>query len=938
MSNGSFELYGREVAPPPTHEEQSKERKPAVSETSSVFDSFLTQAYAHPGRLSPDARRDALYSAYCTVQSYECLYMRSHSSLWMKALSLATSTTSLGGKFWEERYLCAFTLYRQGRFLDCLQFRADIIDSKKESLNRSNPYSLSYALKFVAVIVMTFWRCGVSMDEKEIKCAEKLLNAAKDCSPSSSEQPEVNLLEASEILCWALDWTYQSGCASLSLESRESLLLAAPQRVRPFLFVNTPVTSLGGFQWRNENLSLSAWGLSLFIQQTTSVNELHRLYEWSKRLECNARDFGIFGLAKLSGEALLRLHPHHERGEQIVLHLGSSLHPQVLESFGNSRKGFSLSLRVLSQMSGPQAYFALKGILFHKPIDEMRRIQESHGDVLDGAAREGKTWSQALAVLEECLQNHSAWHDRLPHTLRLVSDAGKAAIFFRLVSNYNITGGSTANLSVASSLAQVLRYSSSWWHAIEVLDLISASAPPQSETDEGFLRDACLQTLHVLRSARKWESALSFYRALEPVMPPQCHRWMCSMATALKSSAPWKRVLEILSKEKKIPEKFLVAINCIHSDETIPSDSHSRNHVLHCLVEHGKWEKILLAASQTGREREKAIEAAWKTETPLPPTFFDSIPAGTLKNEQLMSRAFALAIENGILDNLLVSLKRGSTDLSKDWAVMTEAVLKCTPLKEIKHGFSSLSAAKILAGFIPPWRKNNFLRISKECFDDESQLLADLSPEDGKWKCQIQDTRKEDGLTFVSIQCCAFKKASPDLILFSNEGFIAAYKPYGVDSFSFALGISHALYSRTYYSLAMELPCDTCGVLLLFSPTIVPSKWVELRLVTILELEPRGGVPLMSSTFFNDYRMEVLHISQDGSKKRAKVKCMIESSLSCAKDLLIRLEQSINAEGWYISKGGAQTDCWAEFLSAELHCSRLADASDLHLHIAKSAI
>nr|CCC47054.1 conserved hypothetical protein, fragment [Trypanosoma vivax Y486] len=730
-----------------------------------------------------------------------------------------------------------------------------------------------------------------------------------------------------------LDAVGEQSDSDLSLEFKVFLCALdaplIPKRWQAFLF-GTPSPTLVSAK---EDLP-PALTLHMAKQYEAEGNwrAIRRLWTTSKSREEACEGFRLFRLSAFLGEMLLFM---PNIGTQLQLDLvrtfGTSLSFKALTNAATNQKCLANVLSVLGRMEGSEAYFSVRQVLFHRHPDEWLTFQQQHGDLFTG--ERSTSWETALrSMCDHLMRGDMRWRQSVPTVLRLLSDAGKNALFFKLLLESHLDGGHLSLMTV-SALGQAIRRSGQWWRALDVMDGLVSCDLPCSKADDSFLEDACLQTVYALRDAKRWKEALSFYTAFASIVSPATHRVLCSVVCGMPSSAPWEAALKLIQCSAEVPEKFLMTLLCSRDPEQVFSSSSNekrsgnengyhriRRYMLQGLAEGGHWQRALFLVAQSGEGAAdlnlcvSLLRAGQRAEVgSLPCNFFDLLPEDLWRRSELLRLCVLVAEGHGLIRELQVALKTHLMDHS------------------VVAQFNSL--VQFLIDGYPP--------CPNVVFTDKYVIYRMLmsppkSPEPIKIRVQIPGhypelsataSRRElstfvhshfklhpscalshalgDGHNIFTLQSVAPEGSLLDdsTLMAVQEEVIVAYKPVGVSTHGYARSVVQRAQVGAMYLPAYLLAPTSSGLILLVTSAI-PTKAVLLEMRALLRIVPMvpTPLPLLSTNFFLTFGMKVL----DGPGADASV--VVEAVCCSDTDGLIagslyRLREDMTAEGWAMCGG-----------------------------------
>lgn len=914
VTNDLFELYGGKKH---CSEYDNQGADKSCPMWLSALKSFASESYLNPHCVAPEVRNSTLHSFCSIAKIHKSINFRSNDRLWLLALQVFHYPKPSNTSSWENRFYCSFVLYRQQKFSHCFSFsRNELYQNyagklKHDFLGDLMCDELCFCLNFFSVYFMSSVQSQNLILPNELRYFKECLTAAKDLAYQKTQNQETikRIIECSHLSIWSLEWAFRENkLPSKATLSRLELTSVFPRSFKEIIFSHdASKVEIESLQAMAEP---SPWALHQAItDHCESSLALQYIFDFAQKAEKRNFLFTIYDLALKAGVSLLK-NNFPSTTLNLISFLGTSLPPKLIALIGNTRQGYKDALALLTQMSGPEAYNALRKVLFHRPASEQRIHQEKNGDMLAPLHPDGQTWLEALQALHHSMiSSDDSWHSKLPHTLRLVSDAGKSHLFFQLLANYDCGKNSQTNAMIASALGQIIRRSGTWWHATCVLELISTSSPPQHKQEIFFLRDACLQVLFALRSARKWEEAIQFYASLSSITPPQGLRWMTSVVCDLPSSAPWEKVLKLLQKDCDIPRKFLTLLRCIHSEEALPSDSHGRQRAIRCLVNHGQWKRLLSMHEIITNEKmwKLIFSAAHRCRSKLPQTFFTKIPREAFKSQEILQLSFAIAHENGIMMNFLENLKSLENSTTQEWYEL--ARLFVTRTTAVSYRISSIAALRRLVEVVGGKKKNIYFESAEvDLYSKSATHMLNGIP-----KC-FEMRRIDERKTVLLLRSPSSLDVSSQLICYSDTDVILASKPYGVDSYSFAHAVILALRSRLCFTCVVDIPSSAAGIILLLSPHI-PTKWCQVTFTILAHIVPllvgnscSSSTPILACHFMGLYNATVLFAGRDDHSYPMTIQLHCKASLDCVRESLDKMRQDINAEGWDISSECDEND------------------------------
>lgn len=897
-----LELYGRCGSFPRV--EKRRDSLPSLSWATALA-AFSSACYLNPHNVSPEVRSSTLRSLCSVVKEHRDISTRTNDQVWTIALNVFQYSPK-ERSLWEDRLYCSFVLYRQKKFSNCIEFsRKELYEDIREIKHRnlSSPWTtkeLCFCLNFFSVYFMSAVKGQQMLSKNDISHFCRTLQFAKDriCHESGNKEEKKKIMASSQLSIWSLDWFFHEvPVIRNSVPSREKWEVFFPPSISEKIFCldidKLKTESL-------QSLQVSPWMLHRAIaEHFQSLSDLENIFNAAQVNEKQNYLYTIYDLALEAGSSLLQNHLS-AANDNVLSFLGTSLSPELIALAGNKRKSYQNALFLLSKMAGLGAYEALRSVLFHLPPSVQRLQQEESGDILTPSHPVGQTWLEALQSLQDSMiLSDDSWRSKLPHTLRLVSDAGKCRLFYQLLANYDGTCNPSSSLLVASALAQVIRRSGTWWQATCVLDLISASPLSHlDEKEEFFFRDACLQTIFSLRTGRRWKEALEFYSSLRLVVPPQGFRWMVSIATDLPSSAPWVKALQVVQQDREIPRKFITALRCIHGEEELPSDSHGRQHVIRCLVDHGQWERLLSISKSTTDSTMWGFvfAAAQRCRLPVSENFFSVVPPEAFKVDDYLRLGFTIAKENGTMGNFFKVIKSLRVSKASDWYQLVE--LYVTRVSKESYRMKNAAALRVFAEVVNEKPPRLFFT-AEETFLSVKAFIHSFGSILNSFQLKKLD---EKNRTFTVSPLLAANVTS-DLICYYSSDVILASKPYGIDTLSFASGVLRTAKCSLCFICPLSVPSSAAGILVFVSP-LLPTKWCSVTFTVLCSVAPilKGNsccsTPILACTFMSLYRGTVLSVGREEPPQPMVVQFIFHSSILSLSECFDQVRRDCNAEGW----------------------------------------
>nr|CCC89765.1 conserved hypothetical protein [Trypanosoma congolense IL3000] len=730
-----------------------------------------------------------------------------------------------------------------------------------------------------------------------------------------------------KILIYALDW-YTAHCCHFELVefvqcSFDSLV---PDAMRPYVFSADTSFSLDSLRRASPALLL-LMGHKCATDGNSEL--LRRLFAEVVRREKVSDGFRFFLLSARLGD-LVALTPGVDSRTQLHLtnYCGASLSCAALARIGSKSHNCPAVLRVLGGMEGPAAYFAVREILFHRGVGEVLAFQREYGDVFSG--QRNLVWEAALQAMSDSLARGDVnWRDSLENVLRLLSDAGKHTVFFELLRESH-NGDKETSLMIASALGQAIRRSSQWWRALDVLEMLALSNPPQNTTDDMFLQDACLQTLYALRDAKRWREALAFYVPLGSVAHPPTHRVFCSLVCGMPSLAPWQAALATAQQLGEVPEKFIKTLVCARDPDRAMCTSgedggtskcditlNTVRHMLQGFAEGGHWQHALHCVSQRREfvnDRSlwiSVLRAAQRSPLgSLSGNFFGVLPDYVWESPELLRLCLLAAEAHGLIFELSCSLeKHREQAVVAEYFVLTQFLLYGKCLHSGVTFTNKYVIYRILMAPLPSakpmaidimWEKGAF----ESCGLNRSagvdvfvQKYFKLHP-----TCVPRRPQRkgENILTVRTILPHDPLQDSGTLVAVMGSTVVVAYKPPGTSTHTYARAIAQKAHAGVMYSLAYLLSPSSSGLILLLAP-VIPTKSVVLEMKVFLRLCPMGpsSLPLLSTNFYSTYEMSVADASQSDVFVLTEAVCRSDSD-GLLGGSLYRLRESVSSEGWGI--------------------------------------
>lgn len=872
------------------------------------LEAFRTAQYVSPHEVSFETCLGALDALRAALDAPAQRNAKQLHKVWRDALEVAQHVKNVSAS--PAHVHCAFVLFYTQQYSQLRSF----VEHLLHHLHAPNTIEMG-ALEFGSCLrlLSVYFLCT-----SELHCVPsprlqvlttQLLVSSKEYVRRLSKEQRHDVVAGVGLLLWAVDWLHHFAEKPCRPDSRQlDELRATVPSWMPFLFLTPselqalPVSAAMAPQSPPSLLRVRGEQLAT----SRDLPGLHQLYSYVvEQRERTSRDFAVFSLSPRLGELLLRVAAPGDRvWKTVVDGVGSSLHPRLLAEYGRHPRGYRHAVRVLTTLTGPSAYEALKHVLFNRPMSELAEVQEEHGDVLTGSRQ--TTWATALAATSDALAiGDSSWRATLPETLRLLSDAGKHRDFYQLLPEYSAAGGED-NLRVAAALGQTVRRTGKWWQALDVLDLVANARVPQEVMEESFLHSACTDTLCALRNARRWREALELFRALKPVMPAAGQHVLCSVVAEMPPSAPWEAALAYVADNcpaDGVCETVTAQVSWARGVAPVPRAHGDQKRAVRLLAENGHWRPLVDFTRsgvggkllETWKALLHAVEMADGDDVQAFP--FDELPHFLLEDVDVLKQAYHVALHRGWLSSLLVKLTATSTPLCQQYRVLVQFALTETLLVSEVPSLTDSFVVHSLTAFLtarsfriavpvpsPPLsspgvmmsadRIASALRIPHACVGKVKKTEFILRP-----------------LPRLSVP--------PRYVLHATDQFVVGFKAPGASAQSTARGLLHAAAQRGVFVPAYLLPAGASGLCVLLRASTEQSS-VQMELDVVARLAPLGPshTALLSAVFFRHYRLQPLagSVEKDG---------VVTVSLRCcghgvhgAKECLRRLKADLNAEGW----------------------------------------
>ncbi|CCW67267.1 unnamed protein product [Phytomonas sp. Hart1] len=927
FSTEFFQLFGRHPTSIPPSRPQLEvttktiEHVPPISHSlwKEQLKFFENEVYSNPNSVDNTVCLNTL-KCFSTFLSHPA-HRRSVAveMLWKKALEVLSASHIGGEAVVQNMVYTAFILYYSRKYLECKELTYSALGPifQETSTELTSLPQYQAFLQLLSLYVLSGMQVGHRIDTKAQLTSTRLLSESVRKMRNATNKSEQRLVASSILLLlYSYDWVYhflsttgQSSANGLDNSFVMRLRSLGPSWAKS-LFQNSPQSTrevVSAISQQPQRSPPSLFFITGRQAETEGdVNSLRILLQSSIKMEEAFPNIRVFGMSVLLADIFMKI---QKRGgalaERALDYAGGSLSAETLAIVGDTSWGYKKAIYWLTEMRGPEAYFALKKILFHKDPSVFAELQESHGDVLTG--KRGANWKAALAQINSSLSfADSTWRRQLPTTLRLLSDADRKKEFFDLIREYDLRDG-THNLMVAASLAQMLRRSGKWYHYNQVIDLIAASNIPQSEEGDGFLKEACLQTIYALRNANRWEEALSTYALMRSVMPAQVHRLLCFMICGMPPSSPWQNALQTLSAVAPVPPECLKTLACMYGDDDeVPQTPRERKYILHGLIRVGRWETLLKVAKANPDEVEcwiaffKASEACGCV-VPYEASLLRQTPLSVWRDERVLKQAFLSSFANGFLKELDEVLEEisGQCSLSKEVSGLIRFLVhgrtsKGTQISDsyLGHCYTSFVSAfkgKICVSIDP--------KVSKGPQPSSTDRRGDLAA----WfkVPEFCIARAQSGSdTSYYLQPFPLVNTIPKQLFYANSEIVIGYKPIGASIQSVARGVLRFVDTHGTYRIGFLIAPSASGLFLL-RKSVIGVKNMELTLQIEMELIPCSVCPspLLSAKFFARYKMVFL----DRSKSEGVVKLLATLSrvpLASANDMIRNLKMDLNSEGW----------------------------------------
>ncbi|KAF8276418.1 hypothetical protein TcBrA4_0130330 [Trypanosoma cruzi] len=642
------------------------------------------------------------------------------------------------------------------------------------------------------------------------------------------------------------------------------------------------------------------------------------LFTDCKQLELSQSGFRLFQLSTRLGDMISRMSGVTTRGLlEVVGFCGTALSFDSLKKVGSTPRCRSAVLEVLSRMEGPDAYFAVRHVLFHHSAAEALTFQETHGDIFSGDAK--LVWRTALQSMKESIsQGDINWRESLSTALRLLSDAGMTSVFFQLLKESH-SEGEGSSLMTASALGQATRRSAQWWRSCDVLDMIVSCNPPRTRADDLFLGDACLQTLYALRDAKRWKEALAFYTSLVPVMPEAAHGVLCSVVCGMPVSTPWEEALATAQSFGNVPEKFLKTLLCARDPDCVSAlqhqSFHSWRYMLQGYAEGGRWRHALRLIKGCKEVELDAWVLLLRSAQRAPVgdlscEFFKCLPQVVWSHKALLRLNILIAEGHGYLKELRDAFQsqKENTLVAEYDALVCFLMEGSFPSKKliftdeyVIHRLLMSPAPSVGSIWVTVGWTNNTLEVFKRRYMGNMKSFVQ-----GHYKIHASCIAKkycsnrEGTFTLRVIPPHATLNTSDTLISVMGD-VIVAYKPPGVEPHSYARLVAQRIQAGVMHYSAYHLSPSSCGLILLLASTI-PTKAVHLEMKVLARVFPVStmSLPLLSTEFYKAYTMDVISgpFSDGGVVVKAKCCSDLDGLLAGS---FYRLTESLAGEGWGIS-------------------------------------
>ncbi|ORC93415.1 uncharacterized protein TM35_000012920 [Trypanosoma theileri] len=810
-------------------------------------------------------------------------------------------------------------LYYGGKYDEVIQYvekhwSSETI-SKVASSSTLDVKDTCHALRLFTVYVLS---CSKSKNHLNTFIISRVKEVAEGSIRILKSSTSTETVREYTLLLYSLDWYFVHTDYVNEREVLSSIFIPLlPKKLTPYLFITSSDIS--------DDVRKGLTPSILFQNGKRHAKDgdkegIQRLFRDCQRREEKNEGFRLFLLSPQLGELMSQISGMDDRVmSEVVTFCGTSLSCEALSKIGLKERSRSKVLQVLGNMKGPEAYFAARQVLFHQNIEESLVFQQKYGDILSGDPQ--LEWQTALKSMKESLASGDMkWRNKLPTVLRLLSDAGETGKFFNLLRESH-SEGENGSLMIASALAQTVRRSERWWHALEVLDVIATCEHPRTVEDDLFLKDACLQTMYALRDAKRWKEALHFYNSLVPVMPESAHRVLCSVVCGMPASSPWQEALSTVQKYGEVPEKFLTTLLCARNPDQVDISQQvnprSWRYILQGYADGGHWKHALQFIKKMKHVDFNAWVSVLRAAQRAPfgslsSNIFESLDENVWNNTALLRLTVLVAEGHGYWKELYKNMEKykNNSSTSEYHALVGFFIDGTLPSTEMV--FTDEYVIHRLLMFPIPFVKSLSINIlwtrkTRDIFNNTYQkdMKAFIQ---NHYKVHLSCLPKKKKNQYdTQINVFTLSSIAPQAPLTGNntlvtvlDHLIVAYKPPGILSHSFARSVAQKGQVGTMYSLAYLLPPSSCGLIALIDSSI-PTKSIHLVMKVLLRLCAVDAVslPLLSTEFFVLYTMEVLEgPSSDGCIAVMATCCSDQDGLLAGS--LYLLQESIVSEGWRI--------------------------------------
>ncbi|KPA80701.1 putative mitochondrial hypothetical protein [Leptomonas pyrrhocoris] len=921
-----FELYGRAPEPPPA--EKKEGTKPALSCSTSVDETewatcrtmlqrFHAQLYISPRHVPIELPRDTLTSLAAVLTTSARRRSGAASTFWKDALELRAHTPALDvAAAADTATVLLFSEKAALGYETCMGLLHDT--SFRQHLETA--LAVEDTLRFLSVFVM----CGAADTRRYVPAEllpvyEAVLHNAKHTIASTEKSKRSGPAHAVEVLAWSLDWLY-GNTTDGATEGLQRLRPLFPPWL-PFLF--EPYDPSAAKEAFSSSLtSLSPRWLDEMARRAGDEGDhpsVEKVLRQAQRRESTTPLYRLFQLSALVAGTFVRCFPHLPVSTQAVETYGTALHCDALRRFGTTKDGLDKAVGLLTSMSGAEPYFELRHVMRQQSAETAATTQETAGDVLTGNPQ--LNWSTALAfTMHEAESGNPHWRRYLPETLRLLSDAGKAAPFWKLLQEYN-AGDGAANLSVAASLAQMTQRSGKWWHAMEVLDLVAGAPPPRTATEVSLLVSACTDALRAPLHSKRWQEALEVFALVGDAVPARETAVVSQLLMSLPAGAPWESTLQLAKAKGFAVHDTEVLLRVLHDSGVSQQQlSHPQQRVLASVAaQRGRWDVMrTLVEHNPGdapmwRRLLQALECCADAVDDAAGSFLlSTLPATLSLDARVFCAVAQLCLQHGWHRTLASYLRTADpssassrtsallSSLRKEYQYLLDYVQTGVrpPLtyvftdSYVVHQFIACVAARHVAvvamlpdeASVSKKRAAAYLRVPHENLGTLHHSNTAQTP-----------TSPSSSVKVYATAASAF--ALKHVLHVSADGFLFGYKVPGASLFASARGMLQTLKLPGIYLLAYNMSAASSGVFVLHPATTSLRRYVftlNVRLC-LANLADAPFVPLLATTFFKRYNV----VWHGGSHERHEVEAevLVEHGFE-VKMVLRTLKKDINAEGW----------------------------------------